>query len=114
MQVCYVAFWDEVTLSSQESAEHRIDGYGFIGKWRIVVVRDLPFADQRLNGKIPKVTTFRVGLYYYIFALLSFSVLLVLFNTIYPDHATISFHVSFSFLFLAKNCVFHYSLSFHV
>ncbi|BBG96430.1 Protein of unknown function D [Prunus dulcis] len=59
-KVCYVAFWDEVTLSSQESAEHRIDGYGFIGKWRIVVVRDLPFADQRLNGKIPKMLAHRL------------------------------------------------------
>lgn len=34
---------------------HRIGDDGFIGKWRIVVVRDLPFSDQRLNGKIPKV-----------------------------------------------------------
>ncbi|PQQ16628.1 uncharacterized protein Pyn_35949 [Prunus yedoensis var. nudiflora] len=59
-KVCYVAFWDEVTLSTQESAEHRIDGYGFIGKWRIVVVRDLPFADQRLNGKIPKMLAHRL------------------------------------------------------
>lgn len=104
MQVCYVAFWDEVTLSSQESAEHRIDGYGFIGKWRIVVVRDLPFADQRLNGKIPKVTTFRVGLYYYLFTLLSLSVLLVLFNTIYPDHATLFSCVIFFFVFGKKLC----------
>ena len=67
MQVCYVAFWDEITLSTQEAAEHRIDGNGFIGKWRIVVVKDLPFSDQRLNGKIPKVTTFRVRLNYYLF-----------------------------------------------
>lgn len=54
-QVCYVAFWDEITLSAQESVENRIGENGFIGKWRIVVVRELPFADQRLNGKIPKV-----------------------------------------------------------
>lgn len=60
VQVCYVAFWDEVTVSTQESAEHKIGEDGFIGKWRIVVVRDLPFADQRLNGKIPKVTNFCV------------------------------------------------------
>lgn len=56
MQVCYVAFWDEITLAAQESQEHRIGEDHFIGKWRVVVVRDLPFADQRLNGKIPKVS----------------------------------------------------------
>ncbi|TQE12999.1 hypothetical protein C1H46_001374 [Malus baccata] len=59
-KVCYVAFWDEITLSSQEAAEHRIDGNGFIGKWRIVVVKDLPFSDQRLNGKIPKMLPHRL------------------------------------------------------
>jgi hypothetical protein len=26
-----------------------------IGRWRIIVVKSLPFVDQRLNGKIPKV-----------------------------------------------------------
>ena len=55
MQVCYVAFWDEITLKAQELVERRIGENGFIGKWRVVVVQDLPFADQRLNGKIPKV-----------------------------------------------------------
>jgi hypothetical protein len=61
MQVCYVAFWDEITLSAQESAGHRIGEDGFIGKWRIVVVQELPFTDQRLNGKIPKVGRVNVG-----------------------------------------------------
>lgn len=55
MQVCYVAFWDEITLRTQESDGHRIGEDHMIGKWRIVVVRQLPFVDQRLNGKIPKV-----------------------------------------------------------
>lgn len=55
MQVCYVAFWDEITLSAQELVGHVIGEDGFIGKWRVIVVRDLPFTDQRLNGKIPKV-----------------------------------------------------------
>ncbi|XP_061989345.1 probable hexosyltransferase MUCI70 [Rosa rugosa] len=59
-KVCFVAFWDEVTVSTQESAEHRIGEDGFIGKWRIVVVKDLPFADQRLNGKIPKMLAHRL------------------------------------------------------
>lgn len=55
MQVCYVAFWDEITLAAQEAAGHKIGKDNFIGHWRIVLVRNLPFRDQRLNGKIPKV-----------------------------------------------------------
>ncbi|XP_059455455.1 probable hexosyltransferase MUCI70 isoform X1 [Corylus avellana] len=59
-KVCYVAFWDEITLSAQESVGHRIGEDGFIGKWRIVVVQELPFTDQRLNGKIPKMLGHRL------------------------------------------------------
>jgi hypothetical protein len=61
MQVCYVAFWDEITLSAQESVGRRVGENPFIGKWRIVVVRELPFTDQRLNGKIPKVGRAKIG-----------------------------------------------------
>lgn len=50
-----MAFWDEVTLSTQEAQGRKIGEDQFIGNWRIVIVRDLPFKDQRLNGKIPKV-----------------------------------------------------------
>ncbi|KAJ7958078.1 Protein of unknown function (DUF616) [Quillaja saponaria] len=59
-KVCYVAFWDEVTLSAQELVGRRIGDNGFIGKWRIVVVKALPFADQRLNGKVPKMLSHRL------------------------------------------------------
>ncbi|XP_038894402.1 uncharacterized protein LOC120083005 isoform X2 [Benincasa hispida] len=59
-KVCYVAFWDEITLSAQEAVGHVIGEDGFIGKWRVVVVRDLPFTDQRLNGKIPKMLGHRL------------------------------------------------------
>lgn len=59
-KVCYVAFWDEITLASQELAGHKIGEDGFIGKWRIIVVRNLPFSDQRLNGKIPKMLGHRL------------------------------------------------------
>ncbi|KAK9129972.1 hypothetical protein Sjap_010459 [Stephania japonica] len=61
-KVCYVAFWDEVTLSTQEAAGKTIGEDHMIGKWRIVIVRDLPFADQRLNGKIPKMLSHRLFL----------------------------------------------------
>ncbi|KVI06596.1 uncharacterized protein LOC112510175 [Cynara cardunculus var. scolymus] len=59
-KVCYVAFWDEITLATQEAQGHKIDEERFIGKWRIVVVRNLPFRDQRLNGKIPKMLAHRL------------------------------------------------------
>ncbi|VAI37181.1 unnamed protein product [Triticum turgidum subsp. durum] len=54
-KVCYVAFWDEVTLSAQHEEGKKIGEDLRIGLWRIILVRDLPFTDQRLNGKIPKV-----------------------------------------------------------
>ncbi|KAF2309951.1 hypothetical protein GH714_005759 [Hevea brasiliensis] len=59
-KVCYVAFWDEITVAAQEFKGRRIGEDYFIGKWRIVVVRDLPFTDQRLNGKIPKMLGHRL------------------------------------------------------
>ncbi|XP_052193705.1 probable hexosyltransferase MUCI70 isoform X2 [Diospyros lotus] len=59
-KVCYVAFWDEVTLAAQEAEGHKIGENQFIGKWRIVIVRNLPFSDQRLNGKIPKMLSHRL------------------------------------------------------
>ncbi|XP_068661322.1 probable hexosyltransferase MUCI70 [Aristolochia californica] len=59
-KVCYVAFWDEITKSAQEAQGKRIGADRMIGKWRIVVVRDLPFTDQRLNGKIPKLLSHRL------------------------------------------------------
>ncbi|CAK9171759.1 unnamed protein product [Ilex paraguariensis] len=59
-KVCYVAFWDEITLAAQEAEGRKIGENHFIGKWRIVIVRDLPFRDQRLNGKIPKMLGHRL------------------------------------------------------
>nr|CAB3474255.1 unnamed protein product [Digitaria exilis] len=59
-RVCYTAFWDEVTLSTQEAEGKVIGDNGMIGRWRIIVVKSLPFVDQRLNGKIPKMLTHRL------------------------------------------------------
>ncbi|TVU35112.1 hypothetical protein EJB05_16983 [Eragrostis curvula] len=59
-RVCYVAFWDEVTLATQEAEGKVIGDNGMIGRWRIIVVKGLPFVDQRLNGKIPKMLTHRL------------------------------------------------------
>ncbi len=47
--------WDEVTQQSQEKAGKLLGPDRTIGLWRIVLVYNLPFADQRRNGKIPKV-----------------------------------------------------------
>lgn len=54
-QVCYVAFWDKITLEAQALKGRVLDSNKKIGHWRIVMVENLPFTDQRLNGKIPKV-----------------------------------------------------------
>ncbi|KAL6616066.1 hypothetical protein ACP70R_038336 [Stipagrostis hirtigluma subsp. patula] len=59
-RVCYVAFWDEVTLSTQEAEGKVVGDNGMIGRWRIIIVKSLPFADQRLNGKIPKMLSHRL------------------------------------------------------
>lgn len=59
-KVCYVAFWDDITLATQEAGGKRIGEDHMIGKWRIVIVKDLPFTDQRLNGKIPKMLSHRL------------------------------------------------------
>ncbi|XP_027092826.1 uncharacterized protein LOC113749988 [Coffea eugenioides] len=59
-KVCYVAFWDEITLAAQEAQGQKVGENHFIGKWRIIVVKDLPFRDQRLNGKIPKMLAHRL------------------------------------------------------
>uniref|UniRef100_A0A5B7ASB1 TOD1/MUCI70 glycosyltransferase-like domain-containing protein n=1 Tax=Davidia involucrata TaxID=16924 RepID=A0A5B7ASB1_DAVIN len=59
-KVCYVAFWDEITLAAQEKEGRRIGEDQYIEKWRIVIVKNLPFQDQRLNGKIPKMLGHRL------------------------------------------------------
>ncbi|CAI5494947.1 unnamed protein product [Closterium sp. Naga37s-1] len=60
-KVCYVAFWDEVTAAAQAEAGVVPDaGTMRVGLWRIVIVKDLPFVDQRRNGKIPKILSHRL------------------------------------------------------
>lgn len=56
-QVCFVAFWDEVTLKVMADTEGITPDQltQKVGIWRVVLVKNLPFVDQRRNGKIPKV-----------------------------------------------------------
>lgn len=58
--VCFVMFMDELTLQTL-SAEGQIpDRTGFIGLWKIVVVKNLPYDDMRRVGKIPKLLPHRL------------------------------------------------------
>ena len=101
MQVCYVAFWDEITRSTQELQGNRIGENHFIGLWRIVIVRDLPFTDQRLNGKIPKVDSLIWSQHFH-----SVSFILSLMLACAPFyHACIS-HIWITRKFLKKGKVF--------
>ncbi|KAI3460649.1 hypothetical protein Pfo_017312 [Paulownia fortunei] len=52
--VCFVMFVDEVTLQTLSSEGQMPDMMGFIGLWRIVVVKNPPYTDMRRVGKIPK------------------------------------------------------------
>lgn len=61
LQVCYIAFWDQVTVDTQAAAGFVLDKETRkIGRWRVVVVSNLPFSDQRRNGKIPKMLAHRI------------------------------------------------------
>lgn len=58
--VCFVMFVDEVTLRTLSSEGHMLDRMGFIGLWKIVVVKNLPSDDMRRVGKIPKLLSHRL------------------------------------------------------
>nr|CAB3448116.1 unnamed protein product [Digitaria exilis] len=48
--VCFIMFVDELTLATLSSEGHMPDENGFIGLWRIVVVKNLPYKDMRRAG----------------------------------------------------------------
>ncbi|GLU06774.1 hypothetical protein SLE2022_237720 [Rubroshorea leprosula] len=58
--VCFVMFMDEMTLQTLSSEGHLPDRSGFIGLWKIVVVKNLPYTDMRRVGKIPKMLPHRL------------------------------------------------------
>nr|XP_011458403.1 PREDICTED: uncharacterized protein LOC101312505 isoform X2 [Fragaria vesca subsp. vesca] len=58
--VCFVMFMDKVTLRTLSSEGQTLDRMGFIGLWKIVVVKNLPYADMRRVGKIPKLLPHRL------------------------------------------------------
>ncbi|KAJ7515409.1 hypothetical protein O6H91_22G012500 [Diphasiastrum complanatum] len=59
-KVCYVAFLDNATFGTIEEAANYEHEAHKLGIWRIVVVHNLPFPDQRRNGKIPKMLGHRL------------------------------------------------------
>ncbi|KAK2636232.1 hypothetical protein Ddye_031024 [Dipteronia dyeriana] len=58
--VCFVMFVDEETLSTLSSDGNNPDDEGYIGLWRIVIVRNRPYVDMRKNGKVPKFLAHRL------------------------------------------------------
>jgi len=53
-------FMDEETLQTLSSEGQMPDKTGFIGLWRVVVVKNLPYSDMRRVGKIPKLLSHRL------------------------------------------------------
>ncbi|KAK9713750.1 hypothetical protein RND81_06G049200 [Saponaria officinalis] len=58
--VCFVMFMDEMTLQTLSSEGQMPDRMGYIGLWKVVVVKNLPFTDMRRVGKIPKLLSHRL------------------------------------------------------
>ncbi|VVB08633.1 unnamed protein product [Arabis nemorensis] len=58
--VCFVVFVDEITMQTLSAEGQAPDEAGFIGLWKLVVVRNLPYPDMRRVGKIPKLLPHRL------------------------------------------------------
>ncbi|CAL1409996.1 unnamed protein product [Linum trigynum] len=58
--VCFVMFVDEATLQTLSSEGNMPDTAGFVGLWKVVLVKNLPYTDMRRVGKIPKLLPHRL------------------------------------------------------
>lgn len=58
--VCFVMFIDEITLQMLTAEGKTPDSMGFVGLWKIVVVKNMPYDDMRRVGKIPKLLPHRL------------------------------------------------------
>ncbi|XP_054808963.1 probable hexosyltransferase MUCI70 [Prosopis cineraria] len=58
--VCFVMFLDDQTLSKLSSEGNSPDDRGYIGLWKVVVVKNLPYEDMRRTGKVPKFLSHRL------------------------------------------------------
>ncbi|GAB4844823.1 hypothetical protein Ancab_038211 [Ancistrocladus abbreviatus] len=58
--VCFVMFVDAITLRMLSAEGQMPDRMGFIGLWKIVLVKNPPYSDMRRVGKIPKLLPHRL------------------------------------------------------
>ncbi|KAK6931220.1 Protein of unknown function DUF616 [Dillenia turbinata] len=58
--VCFVMFVDEETLTKLSAEGNAPDDAGYVGLWKIVIVRNLPYKDMRRTGKVPKFLSHRL------------------------------------------------------
>ncbi|OAY79243.1 hypothetical protein ACMD2_00121, partial [Ananas comosus] len=58
--VCFVMFLDELTLTKISSEGNIPNENGFIGLWRVIAVKNLPYTDMRKTGKVPKFLSHRL------------------------------------------------------
>ncbi|TVU26291.1 hypothetical protein EJB05_28830 [Eragrostis curvula] len=58
--VCFAMFLDEITLQTLESEGQKMDSMGFIGIWKIILIKNMPYNDMRRVGKIPKFLAHRL------------------------------------------------------
>lgn len=58
--VCFVMFIDSLTMDKLASEGQVRDEGGYIGLWRIIIVRNLPYTDMRMVGKVPKFLSHRL------------------------------------------------------
>uniref|UniRef100_A0ACD5X3U3 Uncharacterized protein n=1 Tax=Avena sativa TaxID=4498 RepID=A0ACD5X3U3_AVESA len=58
--VCFAMFLDEVTLETLLSEGQKMDSMGFIGIWKVILIKNMPYNDMRRVGKIPKLLAHRL------------------------------------------------------
>ncbi|CAN1861108.1 Probable hexosyltransferase MUCI70 [Linum perenne] len=58
--VCFVMFVDDQTLEKLSSEGAKPDDRGYVGLWKLVVVKNLPYSDMRRTGKVPKFLSHRL------------------------------------------------------
>lgn len=58
--ICFAMFVDEQSLSKLSTEGHVPDEGGYVGLWKIIVVKNLPYQDMRKTGKVPKFLSHRL------------------------------------------------------
>ncbi|KAL5989871.1 hypothetical protein ACLOJK_010766 [Asimina triloba] len=57
--ICFYMFLDQETEAYMKNSSI-LNGMRRVGLWRIIIVRNLPYADARRNGKVPKLLLHRI------------------------------------------------------